>query len=499
MRKGLTMEHAGIQRHKTAIRRGDYSRPVKCLLRDGVLQRDVTFFDYGCGRGEDIEFLAADGFTCGAWDPAYRPDAPREEADVINLGYVLNVIEDQGERAATLREAWDLCRHLLVVSAQVLIAGRGKEPVQFGDGVLTGRGTFQKYFDQAELKCYLETQLQAEAIPAGIGVFYVFKDEARQQQFLANRFRRREVLPRSRVSELRLEETRQALEPLMDAISGLGRLPDPAEFPGTQAVIERFGSLKRAFAAIQRITGRETWEAIARRRREDLLVYLALAKFRKRPAFSHLPHTLQRDMKTFFGAYSNACTEADAFLFQAGDAAAVDETCRRSMIGKLLPDDLYVHRSALDSLEPLLRIYEGCGRAYLGEVEGVNVIKIHRRSGKLSYLVYPEFENDPHPALLRSVRVNLRTRQIDCNDYAQSANPPVLHRKDSFLALDHPLREKFARLTAQEEKHGLLSEPSGIGTRDGWLRRLSEYGFELRGHRLVRRSCESESSGEPSD
>ena len=45
-----------------------------------------------------------------------------------------------------------------------------------------------------------------------------------------------------------------------------------------------------------------------------------------------------------------------------------------------------------DALEPVLRIYEGCGRTYLGEVEGANVLKIHRRTGKLSYLVYPEFE-----------------------------------------------------------------------------------------------------------
>ncbi len=112
--------------------------------------------------------------------------------------------------------------------------------------------------------------------------------------------------------------------------------------------------------------------------------------------------------------------------------------------------------------------------------------KIHRRSGKLSYLTYPDFENDPHPALLRSVRVNLRSRQIDCNDYAQSANPPILHRKDSFLGLGHPLRDKFARLTAQEEKHALLDDASGIGTREGWARRLVERGFTLKGHRLVR-------------
>src|SRR5205085_10118856 len=124
---------------------------------------------------------------------------------------------------ATLRRAWGLCRQLLAVSAQVLVTGRGKKPVEFGDGVLTGRGTFQKFYDQSELKAYLEAQLETEAIPAGIGTFYLFKDEGRRQQFLASRFRRREILPRRRIAELRLEETRLALEPLMEGIAAPGR------------------------------------------------------------------------------------------------------------------------------------------------------------------------------------------------------------------------------------------------------------------------------------
>src|SRR5439155_3795300 len=152
------------------------------------------------------------------------------------------------------------------------------------------------------------------------------------------------------------------------------------------------------------------------RRQEDLLVSLALARFRKRPAVSQLPRTLQRDMRAFFGTYAKACRVADELLFRAGDAAAIDEACKRSPVGKLLPDDLYVHRSALDTLEPLLRVYEGCGRAYLGEIDGANVIKIHRRSGKLSYLVYPDFDTDPHPPLLRCVKLSLRTRQLEYYD-----------------------------------------------------------------------------------
>ncbi len=62
----------------------------------------------------------------------------------------------------------------------------------------------------------------------------------------------------------------------------------------------------------------------------------------------------------------------------------------------------------------MLRVYEAYARAYLGEVEGANLIKRHRHSGMVSYLVYPDFETDPHPALLRSIKLSLRTRELDC-------------------------------------------------------------------------------------
>src|SRR5262249_1860051 len=100
---------------------------------------------------------------------------------------------------------------------------------------------------------------------------------------------------------------------------------------------------------------------------------------------------------------------------------------------------------------------------------------------------YPDFDTDPHPALLRCVRLSLRTRELHCYDYAGSANPPVLHRKEAFLEPDHPLHGKFARLTRQEEQQALLEDTAGIGTRAGWERRLHEAGYALRGHRLVRR------------
>ncbi len=52
---------------------------------------------------------------------------------------------------------------------------------------------------------------------------------------------------------------------------------------------------------------------------------------------------------------------------------------------------------------------------------------------------------------------------------------------------DHPLHPKFARLTQQEEKHGLLDDTATIGTKEGLQAWLNATGFALRGHRLVRR------------
>jgi DNA phosphorothioation-associated putative methyltransferase len=475
-----------VARFKTAIRRRDISRPVKCALADGLLAPPLTVFDYGCGHGEDIELLSAQGIPCAGWDPVFRPGAARQEADVVNLGYVINVIEDLLERSAAMQRAWQLCRRLLVVSAQVRMPGRGNAFVQFGDGVLTSRGTFQKYFDQSELKQYIETELCTEAIPASVGVFYIFKDEASRQEFLANRFRRRPAIPRQRLSERRFEENREVLESFMAAIALVGRLPDSEEFAATPTVVERFGSLKRAFTLVRRVTGDESWGLIRQRRTEDLLVFLALARFRKRPRLSEFPRTLQRDIRAFLGNYSKARRLADDLLFRAGNADAIDEACQRSPVGKLLPNALYVHRSALDNLDPLLRVFEGCARAYLGAVDGANIVKLHRFSGKVSYLVYPTFETDPHPALERSVKLNLRTRELECQEYGQSENPPILHRKETFLPLDHPLHAKFARLTAQEEQRGLLDDTATIGTRKGWEQRLEQMGVVIRGHRVFR-------------
>ena len=85
-----------IPRHRTAIRRGGHSRPVSLAQIHGLIGPDTSFFDYGCGHGEDVMFLKGAGIRAAGWDPYYLPGSQQESADCVNLGYVLNVIEDPG-------------------------------------------------------------------------------------------------------------------------------------------------------------------------------------------------------------------------------------------------------------------------------------------------------------------------------------------------------------------------------------------------------------------
>ena len=476
-----------IPRHKTAIKRVDISRPVKLALEHGLIKEGTTFFDYGCGYGYDINYLSSRGIRASGWDPAYRPDQKRAEAEVVNLGYVVNVIEDPEERAAVLKDAWSLARNLLIVSARLTTETRWAGPqFSYGDGCVTGRNTFQKFYEQHELRAWIEATIGIRSVAAAPGIFYIFRDQSREQSFVASCYRRVVTVPRVREPLNVYEKNKDIFDALMTFVGERGRLPAESESPIVGVIRRDFGSLNRAYTIIRNLTGDEQWDRISEQRSQDLLIYIALSRFGGRPRFSELPEATRLDIKAFFTNYDRACRSADELLFSAGKRDLIQQACRTSNIGKQTADALYVHTSALSLLPPVLRVYEGCARAYVGAVDGANIVKLHRLKPQVSYLQYPKFEKDPHPALAASLKVPLDTFHIDYRDYSNSTNPFILHRKETMLAPQHPLREKFARLTKQEERLDLYESPELIGTRDGWQRILNEKGLHYSGHRLVR-------------
>jgi len=95
-------------RHRTAIQRYALSVPMQALHRHGYLDGAWTVFDYGRGKGDDVRILRHNGLEATGWDPHFAPDVPKMQADIVNLGFVINVIEDPEERAQALRNAYAL-------------------------------------------------------------------------------------------------------------------------------------------------------------------------------------------------------------------------------------------------------------------------------------------------------------------------------------------------------------------------------------------------------
>lgn len=467
--------------------RSALSRPLALAVSDELLDPSMSIFDYGCGRGDDLRNLRALGYHAEGWDPNHRPNVERRDADIVNLGFVVNVIEDQGERAQTLLDAWNLSRSMLIVSSRLTWDARGLAGRPLGDGILTRTGTFQKLYDQQELANWIETTLGIRPYASAPGIFYIFRDPADAQQFLSSRVYT--YRPRVRIDPHELyESNREILAPLLQFMTDHARAPRAGELceGAISAIKDALGSLGKGHQLIRHVTDDTYWEKVAIQRQSELLVYAALSRFRGRPRMGQLGKTLATDIKAQFGNYQAACLRADRLLIACGDPAMVLVTARNSPVGKQTPTSLYVHRSALAELPPLLQVYEGCARVLAGTIQNANMIKLSVAQPQISYLSYPRFDSDPHPTLSSSVTVNLKALTVDWRDYSKSANPPLLHRKEEFLGAENPRRASYSRLTKAEVRAGLYAHPERIGMLQGWLAELSAAGIEIRGHRLFR-------------
>jgi DNA phosphorothioation-associated putative methyltransferase len=219
--------------------------------------------------------------------------------------------------------------------------------------------------------------------------------------------------------------------------------------------------------------------------RDNFLVYCALSAFGGRPNFKNLPEDLQYDVKDLLGNYRSACAESDKLLYSIADLSAINSACNAAKFGKLTSEALYIHVDYIDLLPKLLRVYEGAARQITGDVDNATIVKLNRLKPQVSYLVYPTFEAQPHPALEASIVAKLGEIRVKYRLFGHRANRPILHRKELFVPDAHPTRKKFERLSKQEVKAGLLDRHD-IGTEFVWQEVLNSAGYRLNGHRLVK-------------
>ncbi|MFF9429405.1 DNA phosphorothioation-associated putative methyltransferase [Streptomyces sp. NPDC014746] len=471
------------ERRLTAIGRTALSVPARQAFADRQLVPERTILDYGCGRGDDVSSLQRLDCQITGWDPYYRPESKLEQADVVLLTYVLNVIEDPTERRNTLMQAWQLANTVLIASARLTWEKSKVRGHEFGDGLITSRQTFQHLFGASELREYVEGVTGTRCVSAAPGVVYAFKDGSARLGYLAHR-----IVPDA--AWLASEDTTSAIAAVIDHVERRGRQPRVEEMP--RPVAELLAHLKpnELKRLVRDSADPEKVSEGAKRATLNTLLFLAVELFSGRVPFSSLPFSVQLDVRTFFSSYKEACQRSDRLLLKLRDDGYVRGAMNASPVGKMTPTALYVHQRALDRMPTVLRLYEHCASIAAGRPQAWTVAKLKHQGRAVSWLDYPEFDKDPHPRIESSYMVDLQSLETSHMSYTRSKNRPLLHRKHEFLASDDPDVPRYRRLTESELKAGLYTNPHLIGTEEGWEAELIRRKRQLRGHRLVRRAAD---------
>ena len=162
---GVSLELAG----RTAMQRSSPSVPARYLMAHGFLTGRV--FDWGCGRGRDLDYFREHGLAAEGYDPKYLsqvcPSARKEPFDAVTLTYVLNVMPQERERLEVLSEIFAFLppagKVFITVRTNLEIESqRRRDWKPLLDGWLTPNRTFQKGFEPAEVTTLL-TQVGFDA------------------------------------------------------------------------------------------------------------------------------------------------------------------------------------------------------------------------------------------------------------------------------------------------------------------------------------------------
>ncbi|MFZ1006332.1 MAG: DNA phosphorothioation-associated putative methyltransferase [Candidatus Sulfotelmatobacter sp.] len=432
-----------IRRHLTAISRNKLSVPMRCLAVGGFLTGSCTVLDYGCGRGDDVRILKDVGIDARGWDPFFAPDGARKASQIVNLGFVLNVIEDDRERHDTLEAAWKLTERVLCVGVMLRSQSDSEEAE-----TLTVRQTFQKYFWHAELREYVASVTGREPVSASPGVVLVFRDDTEEQDYL---LRRQVGLQEDRDSDDvldvlkpnqgdgRIELHKELLAAFWRACLVRAKILGEEDFPPVAEIRRVFGSPRRGLRLFVGEGLEDDLLAAAARRKEDMLLWLALNRFEQRKSSGAWPHDVSTDIRKLLGGRNAATKIAEELLFSLGNVEKwVEDFAASEARGDGFVDEDGDYMLLAENLtkQPLrIRMLVGCARRIVETGENFEVIRLNPHKRRVSWLHFDQFLEQPFPRLTQRIRVDLARADVDVLNYTRP-NKRVLALKGMLLGED---------------------------------------------------------------
>jgi len=354
----------------------------------------------------------------------------------------------------------------------VMVQGRvsttGHKP--FRDGFVTSRGTFQKYFNQQELRELVAATTGELPLALAPGIVAVFRDKDLEQEVLLRRRSRALVagslprpVPRERVVLAR-PALRQRLAPALDALRAsalaLGRLPETEEAPGfaIDMLAKERVTWSRALEMLRDdLSADEEFGRTAEARKQDLLVHLALSQVPGAPKYKTLARSIQADIKAFFRSHAAAIEEGRRLLFAAGDRAGLRadaEAAANARLGGLRRDKSFRFRArVLPRLATRLRVMVGCAEVLQGGVDAADFVDIDLESPRVTMVTCDDVEQ-PIPFIVERVTVDLGRLKVSVDRRERGSTP--LYFKSRFLPEGDELLEGQAEVDAALSATGLF-------------------------------------------
>jgi DNA phosphorothioation-associated putative methyltransferase len=269
----------------------------------------------------------------------------------------------------------------------------------------------------------------------------------------------------------------------------LGRIPDASESPKVAEALQVVGGAKRLTQVLLARHGSERLEKAERDRRSDILVYLALRLFQRRSRLGDLEGRIRRDIRAFFSSISKASDEASALLREIGNLAKMSEAFEQAEaegLGYLDRDEhLTLHSALVPALAPVLRVYVGAGAALAGDVAEMDLVKMHLRSGKISFMKYDRFLDVPLPKMLQRLKVNLRAQTEQLFKYGGEYPEPNLYLKSRFM--NEELDGYSVQVAFDKQISSLGLDLSGYGPSvKEFQEELKRQRLEIQGFNLVK-------------
>ena len=278
-------------------------------------------------------------------------------------------------------------------------------------------------------------------IAAAPGIFFIFKDEKTEQDYLLKRqlgiirdydperliTKRAEKAAKEQAtleekqrkqaeSLARLKEAERLAKTVAKHTLAFARKPELDELPKYfQMQLQESGlTYRKVFSAASQLFTEEDLREAIQIKKEKLLLFFAMYFFSGRPKYKQLSASLQKDIRLHFGAMTSIEKEAKDFLFSLGDDDLLQADCASVVSNNLgyMDDDKLIFKAKTEKLPLRLRGVLSVSNRISGEIENTDIVKIHLGSKKVTYLGVDDFKNSPLPRITKRTVVDLRVNSV---------------------------------------------------------------------------------------